>query len=107
MRLQAVMTVLAARRYFLDGASKSEIAEELGISRFKVARLLEAARRSGIVRIEIGGPPEFDVELSSELAARHGLRDALVVRVVLEVIGRELANRPGLARPRARKVAMM
>jgi len=80
-RLKKVTTVLAARRYFLDGASKSEIATELGISRFQVARLLEAARRDGIVRIEIGGPPEFDVELSSELAARHGLRDALVVRM--------------------------
>jgi DNA-binding transcriptional regulator LsrR (DeoR family) len=81
-RLQAVNTVLAARRYFLDGASKSEIAEELGMSRFKVARLLDAARRDGIVRIEIGGPPEFDVDLSIELATRYGLRDALVVRVV-------------------------
>jgi len=46
--------VLAARRYFLDGASKIEIAQELGISRFRVARLLDAALRDGIVRIEIG-----------------------------------------------------
>jgi len=81
-RLQVVTTVLVARRYFLDGASKSEIAQELGISRFKVARLLDAARRDGIVRIEIGAPPEIDLELSGELAARHGLIDALVVRPI-------------------------
>ena len=81
-RLHVVTTVLAARRYFLDGASKSEIAQELGISRFKVARLLDDARRDGIVRIEIGAPPEIDVELSTELAARYGLRDALVVRTM-------------------------
>ena len=81
-RLRVVTTVLAARRYFLDGASKSEIAEELGISRFKVARLLEAARRDGIVRIEIGTPSEIDVELSTELAAKHHLRDAIVVRPI-------------------------
>ena len=81
-RLHVVTTVLAARRYFIDGASKSEIAQELGISRFKVARLLDAARRDGIVRIEIGAPAEFDIELSSELAARYGLRDALVVRPI-------------------------
>jgi DNA-binding transcriptional regulator LsrR (DeoR family) len=81
-RLHVVTTVLAARRYFLDGASKSEIAQELGISRFKVARLLDDARRDGIVRIEIGAPPEIDVELSSEVAARYGLRDALVVRTM-------------------------
>ena len=71
---------MAARRYFLDGASKSEIAAELGISRFRVARLLEAARRDGIVRIEIRVPPELDVELAGRLAARYGLRDAVVLR---------------------------
>jgi DNA-binding transcriptional regulator LsrR (DeoR family) len=81
-RLHVVTTVLAARRYFIDGASKSEIAQELGISRFKVARLLDAARRDGIVRIEIGAPPEIDIKLSNELAARYGLRDALVVRPI-------------------------
>ena len=81
-RLRVVTTVLAARRYFLDGASKSEIAQELGISRFRVARLLDAARRDGIVRIEIGAPPEINVDLSIELAARYGLRDALVIRTI-------------------------
>jgi DNA-binding transcriptional regulator LsrR (DeoR family) len=77
-----VITVLAARRYFLDGASKSEIAQELGVSRFKVARLIEAARRDGIVRIEVGAPADIDLDLSSELAARYGLRNTLVVRLV-------------------------
>jgi DNA-binding transcriptional regulator LsrR (DeoR family) len=81
-RLNVVNTVLAARRYFLDGASKSEIAQELGISRFKVARLLDAALRDGIVRIEIGAPSEIDLELSSELAARYSLRSTLVVRLI-------------------------
>jgi DNA-binding transcriptional regulator LsrR (DeoR family) len=78
----SAITVMAARRYFLEGASKSEIAAELGISRFRVARLLEAARRDGIVRIEIRIPPEYDVELASLLAARYGLRDAVVLRHV-------------------------
>jgi DNA-binding transcriptional regulator LsrR (DeoR family) len=72
--------VLAARRHYLDGATKSEIARELGVSRFKVARLLDSARREGIVRIEIGVPPEIDIDLSTELAAHHGLRAAIVVR---------------------------
>jgi len=81
-RLQVVTTVLVARRYFMDGASKSDIAQEFGISRFKVARLLDEARRNGIVRIEIGAPPEIDVELSSRIAARYGLKDALVVRTM-------------------------
>ncbi len=79
-RVPLVNTVLAARRYFLDGASKSEIAAELGISRFKVARLLESALRDGVVRIEIDAHPDIDASLSSELARRHGIRSAVVVR---------------------------
>jgi DNA-binding transcriptional regulator LsrR (DeoR family) len=79
-RMHLVSTVLACRRYFLDGASKSDIALELGISRFKVARLLDAALRDGIVRIEIDPLPEVDLELADELARRHGIRGAVVVR---------------------------
>jgi DNA-binding transcriptional regulator LsrR (DeoR family) len=81
-RLHLVTTVLAARRYFLDGASKSEIAAELGISRFKVARLLDEGLRDGIVRIEIDSVPEVDVVLSRELAVAHGIRSAVVVRTI-------------------------
>ena len=80
--MNGLYAVIAARRYFLDGASKSEIATELGISRFKVARLLDSARRDGIVRIEIGVPPEIDLDMSDELAACHGLRGAIVVRTI-------------------------
>ena len=34
---QVVLTASVARRYYLDGRSKTEIAEEFGLSRFKVA----------------------------------------------------------------------
>ncbi len=78
-RLHLVSRVLAAQRYFLDGASKSEIAVELGVSRFKVARLIDEARRDGIVRIEIDSVPGIDAVLSRELAAAHGIRSAIVV----------------------------
>ncbi len=81
-RLHLVNTVLACRRYYLDGASKSDIAAELGISRFKVARLLERARREGIVRIDIDPLPELDLALADEVARRHGIRGAVVVRTI-------------------------
>jgi hypothetical protein len=42
-----------ARRYYLQEQSKVDIAALLGISRFKVARLLDEARSTGLVRIEI------------------------------------------------------
>ena len=72
--------VLAARRYFLEGATKSAIAHELGISRFKVARLIEDAIRDGVVRIEIEAVPQIDLVLSRDLAVATGIRSAVVVR---------------------------
>lgn len=81
-RLHLVNTVLACRRYYLDGASKSEIAAELGISRFRVARLLERALREGIVRIDIDPLPELDLSLADEVARKHGIRGAVVVRTM-------------------------
>ncbi len=70
-----------ARSFFLDGRSKSEIATDLGISRFKVARILDEARELGIVRIEIRVPGGLDSPLAAELAGAFGLRHAVVVDV--------------------------
>lgn len=84
--------VQAARRYYLDDASKVQIAEELGISRFKVARLLEAARDSGVVRIEILDPGAVKDQLSQDLRERFGLRHALVVDVEALAGGEKLAE---------------
>src|ERR1700733_15727532 len=68
-----------ARQYYLEGASKIDIADRLGISRFRVARLLESARDAGMVRIEIGLPGgTLDAGLSAELCASFGLKYAFV-----------------------------
>ena len=76
---QLVLTATVARRYYVDGRSKVEIADELEISRFKVARLLDHALASGLVRIEIGHPGSIDTDLSSRLRDQLGLRTAIVV----------------------------
>lgn len=68
-----------ARRYYIDGASKVEIADEFGVSRFKVARLLDDARAAGLVRIDIVVPAEIDAGLSERLRTAYGLREAIVV----------------------------
>jgi DNA-binding transcriptional regulator LsrR (DeoR family) len=74
-----VLSASVARRYYLDGRSKVEIAEEFGLSRFKVARLIEVARTSGLVRIEIGHRGLIDVDLSARVRSRFGLQHAVVV----------------------------
>lgn len=74
-----VLTATVARRYYLDGVSKSDIAAELGLSRFKVARLLEQARASGIVRIELESRGEIDLDLSVRLRTAYGLSHCVVI----------------------------
>jgi DNA-binding transcriptional regulator LsrR (DeoR family) len=73
-----------ARRFFLDGRSKSEIADEFGVSRFKVARILEEARAEGIVRIEIRLPAGLDASLAQGLRDAFGLRHSIVVDTPVE-----------------------
>jgi DNA-binding transcriptional regulator LsrR (DeoR family) len=74
-----VLTATVARRYYFDGASKSDIAAELDLSRFKVARLLDQARASGLVRIELDYRGEINLDLSARLTTALGLRHCVVI----------------------------
>jgi DNA-binding transcriptional regulator LsrR (DeoR family) len=68
-----------ARRYYLQEQSKVDIAALLGISRFKVARLLDEARSTGLVRIEIVNRWGIEAELSAIVQDELGLRHCVVV----------------------------
>ena len=76
---EVVLMASVARAYYLEGRAKTEIADQFAISRFKVARLLQEARETGLVRIEIGRPGAIDVALSSELQSTFRLKHAIVV----------------------------
>jgi DNA-binding transcriptional regulator LsrR (DeoR family) len=76
---ELVMAAMVSRRYFIDGKAKTEIADEFKISRFRVARILERARETGIVRVEINLPAEIDAEASDQLRAAYSLRRAIAV----------------------------
>jgi DNA-binding transcriptional regulator LsrR (DeoR family) len=76
---ELVLAASIARRYFIDGLSKTDLAEEFGLSRFKVARLLEMARSQGLVRIEIGHPGTIDVDLSGRLREAFRLTHSVVI----------------------------
>jgi DNA-binding transcriptional regulator LsrR (DeoR family) len=76
---EVVLAARVARHYYLEGISKIDIADRLGISRFRVARLLDAARASGMVRIDIGLPGgDLDADLSAKLCSALGLSHAFV-----------------------------
>ncbi|MDX6391764.1 MAG: hypothetical protein QOJ73_2827 [Streptosporangiaceae bacterium] len=76
---EIVLAARVARQFYLEGISKVDIADRLGISRFRVARLLDSAREAGMVRIEIGLPGgSLDAGLSAELCSAFGLKYAFV-----------------------------
>jgi DNA-binding transcriptional regulator LsrR (DeoR family) len=79
---QSQMLLMAgvARRYYLEQRSRVQIAEELGLSRFQIGRLLERARETGLVRIEIGLPDDLEMDLSVQLQDRFGLRYCAVTQ---------------------------
>lgn len=92
------LTLSVARRYYWDDESKVHIGQQLGISRFQVARILQEARRSGLVRIEIGSPGHIDEERSKQVADRLGIERALVVesdpsstQLTFDLVGTALA----------------
>lgn len=66
------------RDYYLDNRSKVEIANAYGISRFQVARLLDEARTSGVVRIEVTFPRENGTVDTADLAAALGIKRVVV-----------------------------
>jgi DNA-binding transcriptional regulator LsrR (DeoR family) len=76
---QRLLAAAVARRFHLAGRTKVQIGEELGISRFKVARILDSALAQGLVRVEIDVGEELAADLSDELRAAYGLRRAVVM----------------------------
>ncbi|WP_233980831.1 sugar-binding transcriptional regulator [Pectobacterium versatile] len=72
---------LVVRRYFSDMKTKIEIAEELGISRFKVARLIDEAIQQDYVRFIFPKQQAMDDEIATNLRGKFHLDDAVVLSV--------------------------
>lgn len=70
---------LIAHRHFIDGQSKVQIAKEMGISRFKVARILEHSLNDGLVTVKVHRSTSQASELAAQLRKRLNLRDCTVV----------------------------
>lgn len=101
--------VQVAKLYYDLERTQSEIAQEVGLTRWQVARLLRDARESGVVRIAIVPRAQRLPSLEARLQKAYGLREAIVVPsmgdgsisqdAVAQAAGQYLASlspRPGL-----------
>jgi deoxyribonucleoside regulator len=78
------LMVRAAKLYHDLDRTQSEIAKELGLTRWQVGRLLSDARTHGVVRVDIVPRSPRRPNLESELQRRYRLREAVVVPVTVE-----------------------
>ena len=81
---RADAVLYAARRFYLDGAARAVISEELGISRFRVGGLLSEARERGYVSIALMRPDGLDLDRARALTSRSSLDRAIVCPPLVE-----------------------
>lgn len=73
------LAVRAAWLSFAGGLTQEQIAERLGLSRVKVARLIARAHGQGQIKVFVEGPVGSCVMLEDQLVDRFGLAACLVV----------------------------
>lgn len=73
------LNIKVCRLFYEEQFTKTEIEKKLQISRFKVARILKDANRSGLVKIQINEPDADLSELERELEAKFDLNSAVLV----------------------------
>lgn len=73
--------VQAAWLYYVGNLSQQQVSDRLGISRFKVNRMLADAREQGLVRISVEHRTTATLALADRLAAAFGLDEVQVAPV--------------------------
>lgn len=75
------LAVKVARLYYYQGLTTERIAQELGLSRPKVSRLLTYARQAGLIEIRVHDPEAEPQELERQIQDRFHLSGVKVVMV--------------------------
>jgi len=73
------LLVRIARLYYEHDCSQQMISEKLGLSRPYVSKLINEAKKSGIVEIKIIDPNEAESQIEAELKQRFNLQKAIVI----------------------------
>ncbi len=77
-RERAMQLLMVARRYYEDGMSQDQIGHEIGYSRPTISRMLEEARRLGIVEVRIAHPLERIMFLEKLIKDRYNVKHVRV-----------------------------
>ena len=77
--VERALAVRAAWLSYVGGVNQSEIADQLGINKIKVHRLIQLAHREGRVRVFVEGSADHCIELERRLCAEFQLDACEVV----------------------------
>jgi DNA-binding transcriptional regulator LsrR (DeoR family) len=78
------LQVRASWLYHIEGLRQGDIAKHLKVTRLKVNRALQEARKKGIVRVQINSPYAPCMNLESEFKKRFNLSDVSIVPAASE-----------------------
>ncbi len=70
-----------AEMYYFQKKDQSAIADEIGVTRSMVSRMLTEARNRGIVEIKINRPIQYEPDLEEAIRSRFGIETVFVVSV--------------------------
>ncbi|MCL5986714.1 MAG: sugar-binding transcriptional regulator [Actinobacteria bacterium] len=79
MEEELKLTIKICKLFYNDGLNLGEISQKLKISRYRIARNIEKAKRDGVVRIEIFEPYETMTDLENEFEKKYKLKRAVIV----------------------------
>nr|WP_120492787.1 sugar-binding transcriptional regulator [Corynebacterium lactis] len=90
-----IQALTAVKLYYGEGLTQSQVADELGVSRPTVSKLLNWGRERGYVSIEIHDPREEASEIGSRMREHYGLAEVRLAQparsgnsVLLRELGR-------------------
>ncbi|MBE9479163.1 MAG: hypothetical protein IMY80_04285 [Chloroflexi bacterium] len=92
------LMVIATWMYYRDDLTHQQIAKELSLSRVAVTRLLQKARRHGLVQFKITQPLPLHYDLSQQLIKTFDIQKVIIVKTLgsrdetLDAIGRAAAE---------------
>lgn len=106
-----LLAVRAAELYYEDEKTQDEVGSILGVTRWKVGRLLAEAKAKGMIRIEIVHPRARRLGLEHDLSEKFGLEDCVVVPsaaagLIQDSVARAAADYLVSMRPRTRRLGI-
>ena len=79
------MLVRCAHFYYREKLNIQDVAERLGISRFRVSRYLKEAEEKGIVEIRINDTGHHYETMAMDLESAYGIKQVIIVPVTAEM----------------------